>query len=60
LEFKLNEDSGLVVLEVATRHASFWGWIDMCHDLGRVKKWPLQQHITIFMVHMTLVNFLIG
>ena len=33
LEFKLDEDSGLDVLEVATHHASLGGRIDTYHDL---------------------------
>jgi len=31
----------LNVLEVVTRHTSVRGWMDMCHDLGRVRKWLL-------------------
>ena len=38
LKFKLGEDTRLNVLKVATRRTSVKGWIDMCHDLGRVRK----------------------
>jgi len=41
-KFELGAYTGLNVLEVATRRTSFRGWIDMCNDLGRVRKWPLQ------------------
>ena len=42
LKFELDEDSGIDVLEVATHRASLGGWIDTCHDLGWVRKGPLQ------------------
>ena len=29
-------------MKVTTRRTSVRGWIDTCHDLGRVKKWLLQ------------------
>jgi len=38
LKFELGENTGLNVPEVATRRTSVRGWIDMCHDLGRVRK----------------------
>ena len=41
-KFELGKDTGLIVLEVASRRTSVRSWIDMCHDLGRVRKWPLQ------------------
>ena len=37
-KFELGEDIGLNVLEVATRHTSVKGWIDMCHDFEWVRK----------------------
>jgi len=37
-KFGLGEGSGLNILEVATRRTSVRGWIDMCHDLERVRK----------------------
>ena len=37
-KFELGEGTRLNVLEVATRHTSIRGWIDMCHDLGRIRK----------------------
>ena len=37
-KFELGDGSGLYVLEVATRHTSIKYWIDMCHDLGWVRK----------------------
>jgi len=37
-KFELGEGTGLNVLEVATCGTSVKGWIDMCHDLGRVRK----------------------
>jgi len=42
LKFKLSENSGLDVLEVATHRTSLEGSIDTCHDLRWVRKWPLQ------------------
>jgi len=42
LKFELCDGAGLNVLEVAICHTSIIGWIDMCHNLGRVKKWPLR------------------
>ena len=37
-KFELSEDTGLNVLKVATRCTSIKGWIDMRHDLERVRK----------------------
>ena len=37
-KFELGEDTGLNVLKVATCRTSVRGWIDECHDLGRVRK----------------------
>jgi len=36
-QFKLNDGSE-TVLEVTRCRTSARGWIDMCHDLGRVRK----------------------
>jgi len=37
-KFKLDKSTRLDVLKVATRHASVRGWIDMFHNLGRIRK----------------------
>ena len=37
-QFKLDDGSELTVPEVITRRTSARSWIDMCHDLGRVRK----------------------
>jgi len=37
-KFELVEDTELNVLEAAMRRTSDRGWIDMCHDLGWVRK----------------------
>ena len=37
-KFELGDGFGLNVLKVATCHTSVKDWIDMCYDLGRVKK----------------------
>jgi len=37
-QFKLDDGSELTVSEVITCCASARGWIDTCHDLGRVSK----------------------
>jgi len=37
-KFELGDGSQLNILEVTTRHTSVKGWINMCHDLGQVRK----------------------
>jgi len=37
-KFELGEDARLNTLEVAAPHTSVRDWIDMCHDLGRIRK----------------------
>ena len=44
-EFELGEDTGLSILEVATRRTSVRGWLNICHNYGRVKKWPLHMFL---------------
>jgi len=39
---KRDGGSELIVLELVTYHTSTQGWIDTHHDLGQVRKWPLQ------------------
>jgi len=41
-QFKLDDGSELTVSEATTHHTLARGWIDTCHDLRRVRKWPLQ------------------
>ena len=37
-KFELSKGTGLNFLKVAMRRTSVRGWIDICHDLGRVRK----------------------
>ena len=48
---KLDDGSELTIPEVTTLRTSTRGWIDMCHNLRRVRKWPL---------HMPLCSILLG
>ena len=38
---KLDDGSVLTVPKVTTRRTSVRGWIGICHDLRRVRRWPL-------------------
>jgi len=57
---KLDDGSKLTVSEVTTCCISTRGWIDTCHDLGRVRKWSLHftwlEHLRWFVLHIGIVH----